>query len=324
MSYIESIKKFAISKLGYGKKVAKQLLTAFDCEKLFGSSNSGDYKYSSLATLGDSVAGLLLCEQYYSSMRKGEITNKKNSLLQNKVFDKVAEELDLPAMRYAEGRTVAEQELHSQFKDDPSAIFEAVVGAIYLDLGLTKLQAIWQEVFFPLIEKKYQVALGTQTNNSMPEAGQVLFEAEQENETEVIVFRPKKWSAKVKRNELQKGQVYFDKSEERGFDGQSIYFYKGTVMTAAEEYEERSEKTADCVLVYKIAVNDPPKALGEQTAFDTRWDKIKDSETCFCIKTDEANTNIFAEIKPFAIVCLSADKAAEIRAVAKELDIVAI
>lgn len=152
MGHKEAIAEFAISKLGYKKKDVKNLLSAFDCEKLPDSSNSGEYKYSSLATLGDSVAGLLLCEQHYSTMRKGEITKKKLSL-QNKVFYKVAQELCLPDMRYADGRTASEQELHSQFKNDPSSLFEAVIGAIYLDLGLKKLQQIWKEIFLPLIEK---------------------------------------------------------------------------------------------------------------------------------------------------------------------------
>jgi hypothetical protein len=95
-------------------------------------------------------------------------------------------------------------------------------------------------------------------------------------------------------------------------------------VTAATEYEERSGKTADCVLVYRISVTDLPKALGEQISFETRWDKVKDSETCFCIKTDEATANIFAEIKPFAIVCLSPEKVAEIMQAARELGIIGL
>lgn len=322
MRYIEKIKEFAVNKLGYGKKAPKHLLTAFNCEKLEFSSNSGDYKYSPLATLGDSVVSLFLCEQYWMK-RKGEITNLKGRMLQNKVFDRVAEELGLAQLRYADGRTVAEQELHSQFKYDPSAIFEAVVGAIYQDLGLAKLQAVWQEVFFPLIEK-YQVYLEIPSVNVLADIEQVHFEAALEAEAEVIVFRPKKWNSKLKKNELQRGQVYFDKSEERGFEGQAIYFYKGTVVTAAAEYEERSGKVADCVLVYRILFTDLPRALGEQISFDTRWDKVKDSETCFCIKTDEATTNIFAEIKPFAMVCLSPEKMAEIKQAARELEIIGL
>jgi dsRNA-specific ribonuclease len=118
MGYTEKIKEFAVSKLGYGKKASKHLLTTFDCEKLEFSSNSGDYKYSPLATLGDSLVSLLLCE-HYSMKRKGEITNLKGRMLQNKVFDKVAEELGLPQLRYADGRTVAEQDLHSQSNMTP-------------------------------------------------------------------------------------------------------------------------------------------------------------------------------------------------------------
>jgi hypothetical protein len=64
------------------------------------------------------------------------------------------------------------------------------------------MQAVWQEVFFPLIEK-YQVDLLAQPVNSLSDIEQVHFEAAQETETEVIVFRPKKWNSKVKKNELQ-------------------------------------------------------------------------------------------------------------------------
>lgn len=320
--YIKRIKKYAVIKLGYGAKKVNKLIDAFNCEKLLDSSNSGDYRYSSLATLGDSVASMLLCEQYCLTMRKGEITEKKEKMLSNKVFDKVSEELGLSKMCYSDGRTAEEQEPHSQLKNDPSAIFEAVLGAMYLDLGWKKLKKKWKNLFFPLIVK-HQIKGTIETVESLTKDPIVPIKAANESEKEVVVFRPECWNSKVK-NEVKKGQVYFDKSEKRGFDGQGIYFYKGTILSAVKEYENFVKKAPDSILVYKLALNDLPKANGKEIQFDTNWLKIGTSENCFCLITDKTSQNVYAEIKPIEIICLKTDNADEIKQIARNLNIITI
>jgi len=146
------ISKFAKEKLGYTENDlngSPKIFDAFNVKKLPNSSNSGDYVNSPLATLGDAVAGLLLCEKLYTDKRKSEITAKKKSL-QNDIFFNVAIRLGLPFYLH-DGERYGPQSPHNEFNKDYGTLFEAVLGAIYIDLKLEKTQKIWQEVFLPLI-----------------------------------------------------------------------------------------------------------------------------------------------------------------------------
>ena len=151
----KAISVFAQEKLCYiGADFEKnnlQVFSAFNVEKMLQSSNSGDYKYSTLATLGDSVAGLLLCSMFYQDKRKGKITNEKLAL-QNKIFSKVSNELGLLDYRYDDKR-FGKQPAEAQFKSDPSALFEAVLGAIFIDCGYERTKEFWDKTLYPLIKK---------------------------------------------------------------------------------------------------------------------------------------------------------------------------
>ena len=308
---------FSKKKLGYAdadlRKDALHIFDAFNVEKLPESSNSGEYKHSSLATLGDSVAGLLLCEEHYATLRKGQITKRKESL-QNKVFDGVAIDLGLLDCRY-DGERFGTQPLESQFKYDPSALFEAVVGAVYLDLGLEHIRKLWHKSFLPLIEK-YFAEIGTAQETVASAEGkavkEVSFAEADGSAQEMIVYRPR--PLKQAKTELKMGQVWFDNSEGRGYDGQGIFFYGGDALTAAREYLQRAGKEPGCVFAYKITADNLPLAKGENVDYPTKWVKIADAEDCYCLKICDASvvSSVFAEFTPYAILCLPSEKGKEI------------
>lgn len=306
----ETIKKkileFAKARFDYRAKDAVHIFDAFNVEKLPDSSNSGDYKYSALATLGDSVAGLLLCEGVYLFKRKGEITTDKLAL-QNKVFDKVSAELRLPDYRY-DGERFGEQPKEAQFKDDPSALFEAVLGAIYKDLGLQKTQALWESLFYPLIDKykKEIVAVSSASDDSEP--AKVLNFAElNATESEIYVCRFHKWNRKTK-DEIKTGVLWFDKSAERGFAEQGLFFYKNATAEAEKEYSELSGKSPDCVIVYKLTLADLPKARCAEidTIYDTELVEVASKERCWCLKVKDAAAmgNLSTQVMPYMVLQL--------------------
>lgn len=303
------ISAFAQKKLCYTDadigKENLQIFHAFNVEKMCESSNSGDYKYSSLATLGDSVAGLLLCTtMFYQSKRKGEITVEKLSL-QNKVLDEVSRELGLPDYRY-NGEKFGEQNKETQFKNDPSALFEAVLGAIFLDYGYEKTKKFWDAELYPMIEGHYSLI---RIAGKEKEAAQstTLFNTYVEELNEIYVCRFKKWNKKAK-NEISKGTIYFDKSESRGFQEQGIFFYKNATLEAWKEYSRLSKKTPDCLIVYRLTRDNLPKARQKDmnTEYKTELVQVQGTKHAICLKTQgNVDDSISAQIAPNMVLFFS-------------------
>jgi len=102
-------------------------------------SSSADVRKNSnerLEFFGDSVLGLVVCEELYERLpdaQEGELTKIKSAVVSRRICAEVAEELRLPdALALGQGLEPGEQ----LPKSLAAGVLEAVIGAIYLDGGL--------------------------------------------------------------------------------------------------------------------------------------------------------------------------------------------
>ena len=107
------------------------------------------YFNSSLATLGDAVGTLLLCEIQYKDFTKKEISENKQKILSNDFFGIISNSFGFTSLRNDGKYTNNERFLSEQLKNDSSTLFEAVLGAMWLDIGEKRTREIWKNLFFP-------------------------------------------------------------------------------------------------------------------------------------------------------------------------------
>lgn len=145
--------------LGYRFKDAQQL------EKALRHASIADTRVQSnerLEFLGDAVLGLVVCDHIYrrfEDLMEGELTKIKSGIVSRRTCAEVAMELGLPdLLRLGKG-------MNGRW-DFPSsvaaAVFESIIGAIYLDGGLEPAREFILRHLGPRIERA--VKLGHQFN----------------------------------------------------------------------------------------------------------------------------------------------------------------
>jgi len=329
----KQIIKLANSILGYNDKDnTANLLKAFNVAKInIEQTNSGVYGNSSLATLGDSVASMLLCELFYQELTKGQITDKKGQLLSNSNFDKISDALGLPPLRSDGIFTDDELPLEAKLKNDPSALFEAVLGAMWLDLGEKRTREIWTKLFYPLACKVYSPKNEEVVSEVTTKAEELALKYPN-IENEFVALRFEKWSDA--KTIIKKGILYFNQRTDKGYEGQGKGLYIGGILQAYKELKAKhdikspNKKLEDCVLVYRFDKTNLPKAknIEAETEYETEIVSIEGSELTYFIKTKDKNIegNLAIQYKPIAIISISCDKENEIRLFAKEYDLLYI
>lgn len=107
-----------------------------------------------LEFLGDSILSFLVSEYLYTSypdITEGELTNLRSSIVKTTTLAQVAKELDLGAFLL-----LSRGEEEGGGRSNPSILadtFEALLGAIYLDLGLKPVSKMLANFLFPLLSK---------------------------------------------------------------------------------------------------------------------------------------------------------------------------
>jgi len=89
-----------------------------------------------LEFLGDAVLGMVICEKLFRDQEgflEGDLTRVKSAVVSRRTCAKVADALGLPEMLHL-GKGFDRRDLPQSVA---SAVFESVIGAIYLDGGLT-------------------------------------------------------------------------------------------------------------------------------------------------------------------------------------------
>ncbi|WP_324171699.1 ribonuclease III [Sulfurimonas sp.] len=135
-------------KLGYEFKDKKLII-----EALTHKSYKQPYDNERLEFLGDAVLDLIVGEYLYKKFKKsdeGKLSKIRASLVNEAGFDKLARSLDLGEFIYLSN---AEQNNGGREKSSLlSNAFEAIMGAIYLEAGLSKVD----KIAIKLIEKNHQ------------------------------------------------------------------------------------------------------------------------------------------------------------------------
>lgn len=113
-------------------------------------NNAGIKKsYERLEFLGDAIIGAIVSEyvyQYYPNEDEGYLTKLKSKVVSRQNLNRIAQELDLePIISY--------KRKNSRHKSLLGNVFEALFGAIYLDLGYTKTKEIFEKkIITPYID----------------------------------------------------------------------------------------------------------------------------------------------------------------------------
>ena len=113
-----------------------------------------------------------------------------------------------------------------------------------------------------------------------------IFDTCTEESNEIYACRFKKWNKKAK-DEIKKAVIWFDKSESRGFNEQGIFFYTNASLNAWKDYCRLSNKTPDCLIVYKLTRDCLPNAIQNTSGveYKTEFVQMSDTEHVICLKT---------------------------------------
>lgn len=129
----------------------KGLLT----DALTHSSTNEETNYERLEFLGDRVLGLIVANALYEKFpdeAEGDLAKRLAALVQGELLAEIAKEIDLgKSIILSDAETQAGGAENENILSD---VFEALIGALYLDAGLAKcktfIEKLWKERFFQM------------------------------------------------------------------------------------------------------------------------------------------------------------------------------
>jgi ribonuclease III len=123
-----------------------------------------------LEFLGDSVLGLVVTDALYRgypSMPEGQLAKLRAAVVQMGALAEVARELSLGSfIRLGRGEETTGGRDKSSILADT---LEAVIGAVYIDCGLTEASALVHRLFDPVIERSARLGAGLDWKTSLQE-----------------------------------------------------------------------------------------------------------------------------------------------------------
>jgi ribonuclease III len=134
------------------------------------------YEHDNLPTnerlefLGDSVLGLVVTDTLFCShpdLPEGQLAKLRAAVVQMSALAEVARELDLGAyLRLGHGEELTGGRNKASILADT---LEAVIGAVYVDCGLTEASAMVHRLFDPVIERAASLGAGLDWKTSLQE-----------------------------------------------------------------------------------------------------------------------------------------------------------
>jgi len=141
-------------RLGYNFSHKNLLKEALTHSSVLNEPEGSDLKSNQrLAYLGDAVISLIIAETFFKKIpeaKKGDLTEKRKQLVDDKFLARVATRLNLNTHLIL-GRGSERMGIHRETTALAEA-FEALVGAIYLDDGIDKAKAVVLQVLKPDLE----------------------------------------------------------------------------------------------------------------------------------------------------------------------------
>ncbi len=149
----------------------KQALTHRSYINEHGASDTGDNER--LEFLGDAVLDFLVGDmlyQRYSEMPEGDLTRLRAAMVRTESLASVAQQMGLgEALRMGKGEENTGGRLRLT---NLCAVFEALVGALYLDQGLPAVTDFVTPLFDPMLEQILSAALDRDARSSLQEWSQ--------------------------------------------------------------------------------------------------------------------------------------------------------
>jgi ribonuclease-3 len=122
---------------------------AFTHSSFNSDAKTHHHDYERLEFMGDSVLGFVIASllfRLHPEMREGDMTKAKATLVQSKALADYARKLGYPEFIRA-GRSLSLEEAASN-QSILEDIFEAVIGAVYLDLGIKFVIKFIENIFY--------------------------------------------------------------------------------------------------------------------------------------------------------------------------------
>lgn len=163
------MKKFDIlaSKLGISFKNSEIIKQAFIHRSYLNETKETISSNERLEFLGDSILSFLVSDYLYNQypgLPEGELTNLRSSVVKTTTLATVASNLELGNyLLLSQGEEEGGGRKNTSLLAD---VFEALLGAIYLDCGLTAVKKVVKELLFPILpqvlaKKAYKDAKST-------------------------------------------------------------------------------------------------------------------------------------------------------------------
>ena len=118
----------------------------------YSNENNLDYNYERMEFLGDAVLELVVTDYLYKNLniKEGDMTKLRASYVCENALYEYAKEIDLSRfIKVGHGEELSGGKCKKAIMAD---IFEAIIGAIYLDLGYDKAKEFIEDVVFPHIK----------------------------------------------------------------------------------------------------------------------------------------------------------------------------
>lgn len=156
-----------------GVSISQDLLTQALTHRSHSYENGNQPNNERLEFLGDSVLGFVVTAELYKrfgELQEGELSSLKNSVVSAKALAEVAAGIDIGSFLLL-GK--GEEKTGGRDKGNLLAdAFEAILGAIYVEHGLTRASKLVERFIFPLLDNHIDLLLNSEPKTKLQEIAQ--------------------------------------------------------------------------------------------------------------------------------------------------------
>ena len=156
-----------------GVSISQDLLTQALTHSSFSYENDNQPNGERLEFLGDSVLGFVVTAELFKrfgDLQEGELSSLKNSVVSAKALAEVAAGIDIGSFLLL-GK--GEEKTGGRDKGNLLAdAFEAILGATYVEHGLTRASELVERFIFPLLDNHIDLLLNSEPKTKLQEIAQ--------------------------------------------------------------------------------------------------------------------------------------------------------
>ena len=156
-----------------GVSISQDLLTQALTHRSHSYENGNQPNNERLEFLGDSVLGFVVTAELYKrfgELQEGELSSLKNSVVSAKALAEVATGIDIGSFLLL-GK--GEEKTGGRDKGNLLAdAFEAILGATYVEHGLTRASELVERFIFPLLDNHIDLLLNSEPKTKLQEMAQ--------------------------------------------------------------------------------------------------------------------------------------------------------